>query len=321
MTKKEYITHNAYSYSSLSRISISPSYFKNKITEDTTGLTIGSAVDCLLTSPSEFNDQFHIANINKPTGQMGDFVTQLLACEQAEDCYEIAYELAGFKRDSLDKVIERFEKEGKDYYEHSKSSIGKKVLTKDEYTIVQSVVNVLKNNKYTRGIFNNDNLEIDVIYQLPVLYTNYEVNLDFKALFDAVVINHFDRTIKSYDLKTTGKSVLGFADSFMKFRYYLQNSMYNDAISKWAKDNYPEYTCYLMKHIAVESSKWAIPMIYDFSNFNHMGRYGGYYRSEWYKGYLDLARELDWHKKQDLWEYPKDIYDRGERIVLYDGSE
>ncbi len=48
-----------------------------QLKEDTPSLRIGSALDCLLTSPSRWEDDFVVLNVTKPYGLMGKFVENL----------------------------------------------------------------------------------------------------------------------------------------------------------------------------------------------------------------------------------------------------
>ena len=50
-----------------------------KLEEDSVSLRVGSALDCLLTSPSRWDADFRVLNVNKPYGLMGKFVENLPA--------------------------------------------------------------------------------------------------------------------------------------------------------------------------------------------------------------------------------------------------
>lgn len=71
---------------------------------------IGSAVDCLLTSPDLWEDEFIILQGNRPGGRMGDFVDNLppnISETSALEDYRDAYAASGYKF-SIERVVEWF---------------------------------------------------------------------------------------------------------------------------------------------------------------------------------------------------------------------
>lgn len=84
-----------------------PELFEN---EDKTALRIGSAVDCLLTSPDRWDEEFIVVDVNKPYGLMGTFVQYLpkgITRLSDKEMYQTAYEKSGYKM-SIDWAIEKF---------------------------------------------------------------------------------------------------------------------------------------------------------------------------------------------------------------------
>lgn len=84
-----------------------PELFEN---DDKTALRIGSAVDCLLTSPDRWDEEFIVVDVSKPYGLMGTFVQHLpknLTRISPKEEYLNAYEKSGYKM-SVDWVIEKF---------------------------------------------------------------------------------------------------------------------------------------------------------------------------------------------------------------------
>lgn len=77
--------------------------------EETTHFRIGKAIDCWLTTPSEFYNEFYAIKTERPLGLMGLFIDKLptdLTIESDSSSYEEAYKAAGFKI-SLNTVISK----------------------------------------------------------------------------------------------------------------------------------------------------------------------------------------------------------------------
>lgn len=71
---------------------------------------IGSALDCLLTSPERWELDFKVVDAVKPWGLMGKFIDNLppgLSILSPNALYQEAYDKSGYKM-SLDKVIAKF---------------------------------------------------------------------------------------------------------------------------------------------------------------------------------------------------------------------
>ena len=152
---EDYLSNTAQSQSRLKKILLHPNLYINydpnsDMDEPAEVTVIGDGVDLLLTQGEDvFMEQFYFSTVERPTGQMGDFVWHLFANRNDTMAENIAYELAGFKRDTLPKVRERFEKEGKAYYDDLIAGEGKKVVSPIQYATIQNVANTLKMSPFT----------------------------------------------------------------------------------------------------------------------------------------------------------------------------
>ena len=107
---EDYLSNTAQSQSRLKKILLHPNLYINydpnsDMDEPAEVTVIGDGVDLLLTQGEDvFMEQFYFSTVERPTGQMGDFVWHLFANRNDTMAENIAYELAGFKRDTLPKV-------------------------------------------------------------------------------------------------------------------------------------------------------------------------------------------------------------------------
>lgn len=141
---------------------------------------------------------------------------------------------------------------------------------------------------------------------MPIMF-DYVLDSDSfecKALLDGVLINHNDRTIQPFDLKTTGKSVWEFSSSFLHFGYYRQCALYEYALKsktspvhQLLEEGYEilDYT-----FIVVEKDSNNPALIYVTSPSDRFcGLYGGKVGSKYYEGIESLLRAYKWHSEND----------------------
>lgn len=289
--------------------------------EDDTALRIGSAVDCLLTSPERWDTDFVVGDVFKPYGLMLKFVRNLpkgLKANSPAEMYQAAYDKAGYKK-GIDWVINQFttnEKLVEYYLWLTSKSVDRIGLTKDEYQLVMKCVETIRINEFARRFFVNNEEGIELKHQMAIMF-DYELDgaiFECKALLDGVLINHNDRTIQPFDLKTTGKSVWEFGSSFLHFGYYRQVAFYEYALKsktspvhQLLEEGYEilDYT-----FIVVEKDANNPALIYVTSpSDRYSGLYGGSVGGRYYQGIESLLRAYKWHSENDYWELPRDVYE------------
>lgn len=151
-------------------------------------------------------------------------------------------------------------------------------------------------NPETDGVF-EDAKDVEFINQMPLEFDYLGFKIRGKA--DRVIIDHDNEVIILIDLKTTGKPET-FDESFVKYGYYLQQSLYYSML----KHKYPKYyiDCY---YVCVTSSKpfrAFIPKDLSSPDLIDIGHYGGFIETyggtnkmqNKYKvlGWMDLIKHL-----------------------------
>lgn len=190
ITKETYRDYPAIHYSLLSKVSRDPTTALSENKDFSDGMMFGDALDILLTqSQEEFDKRYIVAAVERPTGQMGDFIDAYYKFGDEE----IAYNNVGFKRDSLSKVLHRFEDEGRDYYHFLHQCEGKKVIPVEMLMKVNEAINTLKTHPFTREYFDynigtSDMIWFEKHHQFPILFKVKDI--ECKALLDKVFINH-----------------------------------------------------------------------------------------------------------------------------------
>jgi len=313
---KEYRKKEAINYSSLSALATSPqAYIARDDREIIPAFRKGSAVDCLLTTPDDFHSDFYVMNVPKmPSEMMMKYIEELFNTED----HGKAYLASGYKL-KQEKIQEKFEVEGKAYYDGLKDARGKTILSYDEYTHIQMAVNQVKEGDFTSSYFDgNWGEDTHIMYQYPI-YWEIEKHA-CKSLLDLLVIDHEKKEIFPIDLKTTGKSALNFRSAFMKWKYYLQASFYTDAVHFWKNNDSDlvDYTIRNFKFIVVETMGENPPVIYEATeNDLKIGREGGQDQyGNHIKGYMNLVQDLEYHEKSGNWDFPREVYENNGVAIL-----
>jgi len=170
-----------------------------------------------------------------------------------------------------------------------------------------------------------------------------------KSMIDVLHIDHEKELITPIDLKTGAE---GFYKSYWRWKRYLQAAMYTDAITyeqedhsiHWKDSRIDRYLVAPLKFIYADTKLISPPMIYTSTSADiQVGRAGlnylvpvaglakafddkeimqidsiGFGPSEIKKtkGYIQLIAELDWHKRNEQWDYtPEDFNNEGERQI------
>ena len=285
--------------------------------EDAAHFRMGATLDCLLTDPTRWDKEFIVVDATRPYGFMGKFVDNLpsgLTELSSQELYQEAYDKAGYRM-AINKVIDKFwsSEDIIKYYKLTRNiEKHKRILSKDEFDIVVKCKELIEANKFTKAYFVPENSNIEILYQVPI-YFKYK-DIDCKALLDGIVIDHENKTIQPYDLKTT-KNISEFSVSYMMYGYYSQCALYEVAIQT---DSSPVkkyidkgYTILDFKFIAVENklSSTYPAIIFNTSKADReKGLKGGEYKGKFYKGIDQLIEDYKIHTELDYWDLPMDLF-------------
>lgn len=292
--------------------------------EDKKHFRVGSALDCLLTSPENFKDEFHVVAAKRPYGYISAFVENLptgLAPGCDLSLYQEAYDKSKYKS-RLDKVVDAFwnNPDALEYYNAIRDINGRSVLAKDEYDTVMHCKKRIEENEFTAPFFHNSNPNIELLHQHGIYFMYKDV--ECKALLDGLMIDHENKTIQIFDLKTTGKSIHDFPISFTQFGYHRQASFYIAAVDSWIMESRPELSSYQFlpfKFIVVDSKpNSSYPaIIYECTtkDIDH-GYLGGTSSGKWFPGVDQLLEDYKYHCRTDQWDLPRSTFEAGGKKVL-----
>jgi len=333
MTEPEYRKVEAISYSMLSGVSKSPASLISTEKLETPSIIYGSAVDTLTFDGEEaFMEKFGInsgvspsAIVEKITREVMDVIITTKGEYEGElDEYdELILSTAkaneygkGWKDETITRKIK--DEGGRDLYNLVKINQGKWLLDTLQYQNVRNSAHTLYTHEFTSKWMNCNDDE-SIVFQFPILWV-YK-GFKCKSLFDILKFDHKNKIIYPIDLKTSYDHVLGFPKNFIKWMYYLQASFYTEAIKYW-KLEYKEFFDYRVddfRFIIISSTDPFKPLVYKCTPEDlYAGKYGGTIQStgETVKGFDQLIEDMQWHIANELYSYPREVYQAEGELML-----
>ena len=292
--------------------------------KDTQAATIGRVVETLLLEPEEFDNRFHMSSCAEaPSALMLAFVNALYkhtkeatddhgnVTRSFEDISKDAYVESGFKI-KYDAVIGKFVgSDAEIYYNEMRlvKSKGLTVVTAEDVTNAEKIVEELRNNPVTKDVVNLVNSPRYSVYnQLQV--ENYEIDGHmFKSMMDKVVVDHEQRTVQVYDLKCTW-SVENFLEEYYLYRRaYIQAYLYTIAATAFrdSQEELDEYDVLPPKFLVCDSTNYYNPLIYKLSEQDLEDAYSGFtHKSREYKGVGTIIADLKWALENNVWNISRE---------------
>lgn len=305
MSEQEYHAHSAWSYSQIARYAregfSAITNIHNPITA-TAAMEFGSLLDAMLTQPDKVNDMYVVLDATPPPAEKAaiDSLIALTSFTKFEDIPEQAFEAATASYQPkwyLDTKIKKLA-QYKDYYEIRRS--GKKIVSREDWNDAVEMTNIIHNDIYLKDIFGQGTKDgIEYLYQMKIFFNvlvnidGDEFDIDMKAMPDLVVVNHNEKTIQPVDLKTSSLPAYNFPESFIKFRYDIQASIYTCAIANLrnADTSYNDYKIlpYLFVDISREDK---VPLVFNYDPLAEDQVNGLSYGEYHYKHWTDLLSEI-----------------------------
>lgn len=253
VSEETYRADPALSYSTLARYEREGFNNLDKLFDrlETPSLTFGSAVDSIITGgQEEFDERFMVAEfpstpdsvtkmVKSLFSQYGDSYRSLIAIPDDAIIKETEYQSyqMNWKPETRAKVIKE---KGADYYNLLFIAGSKTILDTQTYQDVCNAVRALKESKSTQFYFAENNPfepDIERFYQLK--FKACLEGIEYRCMFDELVIFHDTKEIQPLDLKTSCKRLdreWDFPSHYIEWSYEIQNRLYvrilQDVISK-----------------------------------------------------------------------------------------
>lgn len=308
ISENEYRQSPFLSYSKLSQFFKSgPKALISNEKIDTVSLRFGSAVDCIMTSPEEFDDRFYVADIDKFSDTFRKMTEDIFADHKELESVIDAPNLLDYIGDwqprwgekaKIDAVV----KGCSDYYTVLKYSTGKIVISPQEFSEAQQCVQTLRTHPFSYQIF-ECNEDEEIFYQLK-----FKTKIDgipFRFMMDICKVNHKKRTILPIDLKTSGKSSELFEKSFLDWAYWIQGGSYSAGLNKIISENdyFKNFEILPFQFLVINKNDLC-PLIWEM-NLNDTIKFTvENYGCNW-RGLLNSA---NWHLQNGKFDYSKKSY-------------
>lgn len=266
----------------------------------TPSLLFGSAVDCMITEgPEVFTRKFLVSDIPKISDTMQSIADQLVdicardTMDTVSDAaiVQVANDHSYQTNWKDDTRVQKIREVCSAYYNLRAANKDKTLLTEQVYSDVVRAVEALKTDKHTAHFFiGHDPFgSVERHYQLKFISKPEILGGSIKGMLDLVCVDHANKTIHPCDVKTT-KDIYSFEESFYKYRYYLQASIYTWLLAQAIKDDCPELQKYKMmpyKFIVVDRKVFR-PVVFEWNVSNDVVDPYGHARRNW----LDLFAEV-----------------------------
>jgi hypothetical protein len=199
------------------------------------------------------------------------------------------------------------------FYNYIKATIeaeGKIICTPSLVEAAEHCANVLLTHEYTKHLF-EETEEIEVLKQVPIFYKFK--GIDGRGKIDLLRIDHKNKIISIYDIKTGTELPSKFQNSFYFFKYYLQVISYGTAIA-YMITSHPElmdYTIDKFRFIYISKKLPDTPCIYEVRHELLNSFFDGWTDSTdgYHKGFHQLVTEYQYYTEKDDYTTEKKIID------------
>jgi hypothetical protein len=305
-------------------------YLREKVEEkENLATNMGKLVETLLLEPEEFDNRFYMSScVSAPTGLMLEFVEALYKITDAaadgfgvvarpmEDMVDEAYKASGFKI-SKENVVTKFLGSSAEIYYREIREVRSKnliVITSQDITNAEKIVEELQTNEFTKDIINKVNSDRYTVLNQFQIDGYFVDGHEFKSMLDKVIVDHAERKIHIYDLKCVWSVENFYNDYYLYRRAYIQGYLYWQAIIWMAinDERYPwkDYVVEIPQFIVCDSINYYSPLIYKMSAVDLSEAYAGFiYNDRLYPGVKTLIEELKWAQEMDIWNISKTNYE------------
>lgn len=319
MKDEDYFARPELSYSGLARFDKDGvAVFSTEVEHDKEYYHLGALVEELIDGDIEsVNAKFLITDNTRPTAMLGELADAMIennATHNSTTAFTLAKGLGLWANIKNDETFTKKFDIPQFWGWLKLQDESRRVVSKDIYYLAKAMAKGLTDSQYTSHIFKS-NKKNELISQPVILWGKGK----YKSKLDFIKINHTDKTITPYDLKTSAFPVEDFRNQFYKFRYYIQSSMYTDALREWAFTNYNGYTLKPFKFIVVSRTKPGFPLVYTVpESIINSGR-DNFYNDDgvvWRRGYLQLTEDFEWHIDNKAFDYNRIVYEFNGDIEL-----
>ncbi len=288
------------------------------------GVDMGGLIDLLLFSPEELYDKYYVFDGSKPTATLGKLCDIIINNYPKIPSTNVVLEIIKLNKfwDNVvkeDVLLTKFDND--DFWGFLKAeyeSRGKTIVTTEQLQQATDVVEVLQTHEYSKDVvaYPEENENKYAQYSFEFRYKN----VVFRGIIDLLVVNHKNKTIRAIDLKTGAKPAGQFSASFVKYRYYFQEAIYQAAMD-YIKEKLKILDYEVLPFQFLYVSRYErIPLLYTVSQKWHDAALKGFTMTSGYKykGLNEVLEDITWHWNNQKFDFSKEIYEQKGSIILND---
>jgi hypothetical protein len=231
-----------------------------------------------------------------------------------KEAFATVQEKGKYSGKTWEKGLEDFNKNGREYFQRKLESVGKMVVDINLLAKAEQVSATLLKDEITGPLLRGETL-----LTLPKLVVDFNyLGLKWKSELDLPAINHEEKYVQPFDLKCIFDNE-SFEYSYIKYKYYLQQAVYDTAMKSWMKENgLEDYELKPFKFIVADTSvNNRRPLIYELSETDRQNGYKGFaLRGYKYEGIDALGTQIKWHMDNDVWNCSKLAYENNGHLIL-----
>lgn len=259
VSEEEYREYPALSYSLLSRYEKLGFAGLSKLFEpqESESLIFGSMVDTLITkSVDEFKEHYYIVN-QMPSSTVSEIVKNILVTFNPDTLDDLTDEeivsVAGDYQPNwkVETRAKKIREAGNAYYTVLKESQGKTIVDKDTMQTVTDTVTTLLNSPATKKYFDKDNNK-DVCKYNQIKFKTKLHDIEYKCMFDLLIVDYKNKWILPVDLKTTSYPEFDFYKRYLDCRYDIQSRLYYRILNKCLENTeFKDFTIYNFQFVCI----------------------------------------------------------------------
>lgn len=316
VTEPDYRKLPGYSYSLLAsfhkngpNILIDPQFV------ETTATRNGSLFDTLLTEPETLNDRFYIGEFPIISDNLRLATTQLFNAHPTQKLMEIPQKEILDVLDAIDygktwkpeTRIAKLYEAGLPFYNILLEAQNRTIISQAEYDKAQLAKTILLERPATRNLFLTNPFDTDIEAICQAKFTTTLNGIQYRCMFDRLIVNHSQKTIIPIDLKTTGHNEESFESSFLSWRYDIQGTLYYDILADIiSKDEYfKDFKILPFRFVVIHVPNpnpivWIMPSKEVLYNILPKHKY---------PSYSELAEQITWHHQNQVYNCLKQTFE------------
>lgn len=295
---KKYRELDAVNYSLLK--SIIEGKFKVKSDSDSNALSLGSLVDCNLTTPELVNELFHVIS-ESPGDKPKKIVDHIfdayssnpnstvvgwsaLDTQWLSDLMNLYEYRSGYNNPLDERRFGYLNNECLNYYNERLIARGKSIVSKDMVELADRVSESIKNGRFTSPFWYLPN-GVEAYNQVVITFT--VSGIQCKGMIDKIIVNTTNDPVMlgSYmlppsgvlaiDYKTMQGSTSDFVKQMWRYKYHIQGSFYSYGLADWLFKNKPTLKTSDFMFIVESTTYVGKPLAYILSQKDkQIGRWG-----------------------------------------------